>query len=265
MTKFVALCEYDGSNYSGFQFQDNARSIQHEVEQAIASFAELNSRVSCAGRTDTGVHALGQVIDFNVASYPEDIDWALALNSKLPNDISIKRCQQAPEDFHARFSALDRTYAYIIYNSSKRPALMNKNICYVRDKINRELLEKELKSIMGKHDFSAFRSSRCSAKNSIKEITEANLYTINKIHILEITANAFLHNMIRIIVGTLIDICTASSKHLSSITQVLDSKIRSNAGKTASPHGLYLLGARYKEIDRFKVPILSLINHFNYD
>ena len=151
--RFVGICQYDGSNYSGFQSQKNAPSIQDNLELAIASVGTLEGRINYAGRTDAGVHATGQIFDFS-AKYHRDTDqWHKGLNSKLPNDISVSSIQQVPDEFHSRFDAISRTYSYVIYTGNAQPIFLRDYVYWEKNKIDVDLMRAEASNLIGTHNF----------------------------------------------------------------------------------------------------------------
>ena len=253
MTRFVGICQYDGTLFSGFQFQKNARSVQDELEKALKSFSNLSSRVNCAGRTDKGVHALSQIFDFSVENPSRNINWIAAFNSSLPDDLAVTHVEEADSNFHARFSAYERSYVYLIKVGEIRSTFLRNYVYHVSKPIDLKLLSKELKGIIGTHDFSAFRSSQCSAKDPVKTISKASFEERDNLICIEFSANAFLHNMIRILIGTLVENSTNADSEYT-ITDIISSKDRALAGKTAPANGLYFLGAKYKDIQNTNIP-----------
>lgn len=258
--KIVASCQYIGTNYSGFQFQDNALSVQEKIENAISSVTPLSSRVNCAGRTDKGVHALNQIIDFETREDLKDINWKEAINSFLPNDIKINWCCNAPEDFHARYSAHERSYLYVINNSKRESVFLNDYSLNLPYKLDVKAVQQNAQFLVGTHDFSSFRSSKCNASNPVKTINQIIVDANADLITLKITANSFLQNMIRIIVGTLLDASKSKARLSHSILEILNSKDRAMSGKTVSPKGLYFLGAKYASLDIEYADINSFLN-----
>ncbi len=248
--KLAFKVEYDGTDYSGFQRQSNATTVQEKIEYAIEKITKSKININYSGRTDAGVHAISQVFDFETDIFRDEKSWIKGLNSNLPSDINIKNVYSVPEKFHSRFSAIDRSYTYLIYNSSVKPLFFNRYCYWVSNNLDIKSLKKEADNLIGEHDFSSFRSSNCNSKNPIKIIKSIDVKKKYNFIILNITANAFLQNMMRIIVGTLIDIAKNESKN--SIKEILEIKNRSFAGKTAPPTGLFFLGPSYKEIESLK-------------
>ena len=173
--RFVGICQYDGSNYSGFQSQKNASSIQDHLELAISSIGGLEERINYAGRTDAGVHATGQIFDFLPKDQREITQWLQGLNSKLPNDISISSIQKAPDDFHSRFDATNRSYTYVIYTGKTQPIFLRDYIYWEKHEIDLEIMRAEATHLIGTHNFNSFRGSKCTAKNPVRTLESINI------------------------------------------------------------------------------------------
>jgi len=244
--RFVGICQYDGSNYAGFQSQKNAPSIQDNLELAIASIGTLEGRINYAGRTDAGVHATGQIFDFMAKNYRDSDQWIKGLNSLLPNDIAVSSIVEAPDKFHSRFDAINRTYSYVIYVGKVQPIFFKNYVCWEKNKIDLDIMRSEAASLIGTHNFSAFRGSKCTSKNPVRTIKSIDIAKKGNFIIITLCANAYLYNMVRIIVGTLLDISKGSAKDIKTI---LNSQNRKNAGITAKAQGLFFTGAKYEKID----------------
>ena len=244
--RFVGICQYYGSSYSGFQSQKNASSIQDHLELAISSIGLLEERINYAGRTDAGVHATQQIFDFSSGSHREKNQWLKGLNSLLPNDISVSSIQKAPEDFHSRFDAINRSYAYVIYTGKTQPIFLRDYVYWEKHEIDIEIMRAEASTLIGQHNFSSFRGSKCTAKNPIRTLHSIDINQKDDFIIISLCANAYLYNMVRIIVGTLLDISKGSKKNMKTILNAKDRKI---AGKTAQAQGLFFTGAQYKKIN----------------
>jgi tRNA pseudouridine38-40 synthase len=243
--RFAGICQYDGSNYSGFQSQKNASSIQDHLEVAISSIGVLEERINYAGRTDAGVHATGQIFDFSSKDLRETTQWLKGLNSQLPNDISVSSIQKVPDEFHSRFDAINRSYAYIIYTGKTQPIFLRDYIYWEKHEIDVEIMRAEAAHLIGTHNFNSFRGSKCSAKNPVRTLHSIEIEQRENFIIISLCANAYLYNMVRIIVGTLIDLSKGSGKNMKTILNAQDREI---AGKTASAQGLFFTGANYKKI-----------------
>ena len=254
--------EYDGTSFSGFQSQKNVPTVQDSIEEALKKITNQNCRINYSGRTDAGVHALSQVCDFETTVKRTDEEWINGINSNLPSTISVKDIFKVPKTFNSRFSAIERKYSYVIYNSKNKPLFIERNTYWVRNSLDIDLMKEQLQSFKGEKDFSSFRSSNCNSKNPIKIVKDINLIKFNDFIIITIIANAFLQNMVRIMVGTLIDI--AKNENNMTIQDILDKKDRKIAGKTAPACGLFFLGPKYPDelklntceeniFDRYKV------------
>ena len=242
--KFAGIVEYDGSDFCGWQRQSHAPSVQETVERAISLVADHEVGIACAGRTDTGVHALGQVMHFETNAQRDMRSWLLGINSNLPRSVVIRSISQMPDDFHARFSALSRTYRYIISNEKVRPALLANRAAWERVTLDETRMQAAANTLVGKHDFTSFRALACQAKSPIREITRLTIHRQGSLVILDVTANGFLHHMVRNLAGVLMSI--GKNENPPQWTkEVLTKKDRSLAGVTAPPQGLYFLSVQY--------------------
>jgi len=244
--RFVGICQYDGSNYSGFQSQKNASSIQDQIELAISYIGRLDGRINYAGRTDAGVHASGQIFDFSSKDDRETSQWLKGLNSLLPNDISVSSIQKVPDEFHSRFDAINRTYSYVIYTGKTQPIFLRDYVYWEKNEIDIKIMKAEAAHLIGTHNFNSFRGSKCTAKNPVRTIHSIDIQIKDHFIIISMCANAYLYNMVRIIIGTLLDISKGFGKDMKTILSAQDRKI---AGKTAQAQGLFFTGADYKKID----------------
>lgn len=231
--------EYDGTNYSGWQIQPNARSVQEELMKALKKITNEEIKLNAAGRTDAGVHAKGQVANFYLnASIPTN-RIVPALNSNLAQDITVLNAKEVPLDFHARYSAESKKYLYNIYNSSTRSSLLRNYSYHVTNKLSISKMENAAKKLIGTHDFKAFMSSGSSIQDTNRTIFAIKIDKHNNNICLSFHGNGFLYNMVRIIVGTLVEIGT-DKRPIEDIEQILLSKDRRKAGHTAPPQGLIL-------------------------
>ncbi len=237
---------YQGSAYHGWQTQTGLPSIQGCLEQAIAKLACHPVSLICAGRTDKGVHALGQVVHFDSSADRSQAAWLLGCNSYLPTDIRIDWVQSVPIEFHARFSATARRYRYIIYNQPLRNALWNKHSTHCYYPLDELRMQSAANDLMGEHDFSSFRAASCQAKNAIRHVQHLEVMRHRDYVMIDIQANAFLHHMVRNIAAVLMRI-GAGKKPLNWAKEVLLAKDRRIADATASPNGLYLVEVFYPE------------------
>jgi len=259
--KIAATLEYDGTKFSGFQRQNNAITIQEHLEDALNKITNENIVINYSGRTDAGVHAISQVFDFETNIHREDSSWINGINSNLPRSIGVKKIFDVPSNFDSRFSAIERKYSYVIYNSHSKPLFFDDYCYWVTHKLDTEIILDQLNMFLGTHNFSSFRSSNCNSRNPVKTINYVDLKTHENFIVITVTANAFLQNMVRIMIGTLIDIAKYENK--LSVKDILEKYDRSFAGKTAPAKGLFFLGPKYNEIktqtmendllDRFKI------------
>lgn len=241
------IIEYDGTNYVGWQKQKNGRSVQEEIESSIRQILKQKVDIFVAGRTDSGVHALNQVAHFDIDKRLELKKFTSSLNfflHKSENTISIISSSKVNSDFHSRFSAKSRTYLYKILNRKSPSPILNKRSWLIPYSLNIESLRNAKAFLEGQHDFNSFRSSQCQAKNSIRKIDKIKI--IKKKHEIHFsfTAKSFLHNQVRIIVGSLVNVGRGYWRE-RKILEILEKKSRACAGPTAPAEGLYLEKVRY--------------------
>ncbi len=251
MQRIALGIEYDGANYSGWQRQHHSPSIQAAVESAIAKVANHEVATICAGRTDAGVHAFGQVIHFDTSADRADFAWQRGVNTYLPKDIRVLWCKGVPSEFDARRSALSRRYCYVITNRNVRPGIMHKAISWVFGELCVDSMQKGAAYLEGNHDFASFRGSHCQSKTSIRNIHSIEVTRRGENILLDVKANAFLHHMVRNIAGSLIAVGQGKYPPIW-VNEVLQAKDRRAAGIMAAPHGLYLLEVSYP--DKFDLP-----------
>lgn len=248
----VALgIEYDGSDFSGWQYQPHAPSVQEHVERALAAVANEPIQIVCAGRTDAGVHAYGQVVHFDTNVERRERSWVLGANTHLPKSINVNWARLASEDFHARFSAVARSYRYVILNRWVRSAVHAGRATWVHQPLDADAMHQAAQHLLGEHDFSSYRALACQAKSPVRTIERIRVQRDNEWIALEVTANAFLHHMVRNIAGVLITI-GKGERETTWAHEVLEHRDRALGGITAPPDGLYFLGPRYPE--RFEIP-----------
>ncbi len=246
MTKYAACIEYNGTAYCGWQRLAHAASVQEEVEKALSFVANQTINLSCAGRTDSGVHAIGQVAHFESSANRSTTAWRMGCNANLPDDIVLRWIQPVNDSFHARFSAISRRYRYIILNHQTRPAILNNRVCWFRDSLDEKLMDSAAKRLLGENDFSSFRASACQAKHAMRELQEINVSREGKYIYIDVVANAFLHHMVRNIVGSLFEI-GIGNKPVTWFDELLSIKDRTQAGITAPACGLYFVSVRYPD------------------
>jgi len=245
--RVALIIEYSGSAFHGWQSQQGLRTVQTEVEQALSHIAAHPIKVIAAGRTDAGVHASHQVIHFDTLAERSARDWMVGGNHYLPKDISIRSTHFMPEDFHARFSAIARSYEYWIDTHCARPALRYQQVTWMPRQLNVVAMHDAAQQLIGVHDFSAFRASDCQAKNPVRTVTHLEIKKRDRFIVLRISANAFLHHMVRNIVGSLLPIGSGLAPK-EALLHMLHSKQRAQAGMTAPAEGLYLSRVDYPDI-----------------
>ena len=248
MNRFKLTIEYDGSGYIGWQKQKKGKSIQEEIEKSLLQLFDEEIKLFGAGRTDSGVHAIGQVAHFDIKKIKiNEKKIALAINyilRKTSNRISILKAEEVSKSFDSRFSVKNKTYLYKIFNRQIRSFLVEKRAWFVPKRLNVLLMNKASKVLIGKFDFNAFRSVDCQSKSSIRSIENIKIKkNINNIEI-RVVGKSFLHNQVRIIVGTLVNVGKKIWNE-ENVTNILESKNRINAGPTAPAHGLYLEKIEY--------------------
>ncbi len=236
--------EYDGTDFFGWQRLAHAPSIQAEVEAALSFVADHPVEVICAGRTDAGVHARCQVIHFDSDAQRDERAWTLGANSRLPGGVSALWARCVREDFHARFSARARRYRYVILNRAVRPALQARYVSWERRWLDAEAMHAAAQSLVGEHDFSAFRALSCQAAHARREVLAISVKREGERVILDIEANAFLHHMVRNIAGSLLEV-GRGEQPIEWIARVLEQRDRALGGATAPPQGLTFIGPKY--------------------
>ncbi len=245
MRNIKLVIEYDGSGFNGWQKQPNKLNIQGEIEAVIENITKEKIELIASGRTDAGVHAIGQVANFKTNSNIPIEKIPIAINSQVKNSIRIKSAEEVDERFHSRYNCKRKTYRYIIDNSKYGSSIFRNMTYHMPIKLNINEMQKAVKYFEGEHDFKAFKSSGTSSKSSIRTIYEAKVIEKNEYIILELTGNGFLYNMVRIIAGTLVDVGLEKLK-AKDIPVILEKKDRQKAGKTLPPQGLFLVKVEYK-------------------
>ena len=245
MRNIKLTIEYDGKDFNGWQKQPNKLNIQGTIEQAIKCITGEDVELNASGRTDAGVHALGQVANFKTNSKIPIEKFAIAINSRLKKSIVIKKAEEVDERFHSRLNCKKKTYRYIINNSEEGSAIYRNLETHIPQRLDVSKMEQAIKYFEGEHDFRAFKASGTSSKSSVRTIYEAKLYKIDEKIFIELTGNGFLYNMVRIIVGTLVEVGLGNIEP-EKIKNIIESKKRENAGKTLPPQGLYLVKVEYE-------------------
>jgi tRNA pseudouridine38-40 synthase len=236
--------EYDGSRFLGWQTQKQSPTVQETLETALSQVADEPLRVVCAGRTDTGVHAYGQVVHTDSTARRSPRQWVLGTNSNLPEDVRLLWVVPVVDDFHARFSAYSRSYRYSLINRWVKPAINSRYFGWCRQPLDETCMHQSAQVLTGEHDFSAFRSAGCQARHPVRTISAVSVARQGNRIDIDITANGFLYHMVRNIVGSLIDVGNGTQPP-AWINSILQGRDRTLAGVTAAPQGLSFLGVRY--------------------
>jgi tRNA pseudouridine38-40 synthase len=244
--------EYAGTHYHGWQSQEKLNTVQGQLEAALSRVANQQISVVCAGRTDAGVHALGQIVHFDTFAQRDNHSWINGVNSYLPSDIRVQWAIPSAADFHARYSATARRYHYFIHNHTHHSALWHNQLSWYRWPLDHERMAEAAHYLLGEHDFSAYRGIDCQAKTPFRCVHFINISRLNNLIKIDIKANAFLHHMVRNIAGVLIEIGRGKRKPIWA-KEVLLSKQRRRGGVTAHAAGLYLIEVDYPQ--RYQLPL----------
>jgi tRNA pseudouridine38-40 synthase len=238
---------YRGQSYQGWQSQPDGKTVQDQLEFALSNFAGCSVRVVCAGRTDSGVHALNQVVHFDTHLDRALVSWVRGTNSFLPHDIAVQWCQHTTEEFHARFSALGRKYVYVLLESVVRPTVEAGSVGWSMRKLDTLAMQSAALVLVGEHDYSAFRAAECQASSPVKTIRSIAIKRHGAYWRFEFDANAFLHRMVRNVMGCLLAV-GSGAKNAGWMEKVLESKDRRLAAATFCADGLYFVGPYYDPI-----------------
>lgn len=242
--RFAAGLEYDGSAFFGWQTQSHARSVQHVLNAAIGIVANEPVTTAAAGRTDAGVHACGQVIHFESSARRSLRSWLLGVNSNLPPDVALQWIREVPADFHARYSAMARTYRYLIVNREVRSPIDRDRAWCLRGQLETGAMANAAENLLGEHDFSAFRGAGCQARSPVRRLERLVVRrTTDCVHV-EVRANGFLYHMVRNIVGALVRVGSGEAEP-QWLADLLAGKDRRLGAPTAPPQGLYLAAVHY--------------------
>jgi len=242
--RLVLGIEYDGSGFCGWQTQPAGCAVQDRLEAACASIAGVPVSTICAGRTDAGVHALGQIVHFDCTVERPASAWVRGVNALLPPSVAVTWAQPVGDDFHARFSALTRSYRYVLLNDAVRPAADQGRVGWFHSPLDLEAMKMAAVNLLGEHDFTAFRAAECQAQSPVRTMHAVSVVANGPYVIFEFTANAFLHHMIRNIVGSLVYV--GKGKHPPQwIAELLQGRDRTRAAPTFDASGLYLLNVEY--------------------
>ena len=242
--RIVLGLEYDGSQFCGWQTQPSGCGVQDHLEAALAHIAGERVETICAGRTDAGVHALGQLVHFDTAAVRPTSAWVRGVNASLPPGVAVLWAHEASTQFHARFSALNRCYRYVLLNRPVRPAVGHGRIGWFHLPLDAGRMDEAARLLVGEHDFSAFRSSECQARSPVRELRRIEIERRGDYVFFQFCANAFLHHMVRNLVGTLVYV--GKGRHEPEwVSEVLASRDRARAAPTFDPAGLYLATVDY--------------------
>jgi tRNA pseudouridine38-40 synthase len=244
MVRIALGLEYDGSRFCGWQTQPNACAAQDALEAALAGIACEPISTASAGRTDTGVHALAQVVHFDTQALRPESAWVRGVNALLPPAVSVRWAREVAPEFHARFCAEARRYRYLLLNRPVRPGLAAGRAGWYYAPLDLEAMQAAANLLLGEHDFSAFRAAECQAKTPVRTLTELNIRRVNDLLVFDLRANAFLHHMVRNIIGGLVYV--GKGKHPPAwMGEILAGRDRKFAAPTFAPDGLYLSGVEY--------------------
>lgn len=241
----LGLC-YDGAVWHGWQKQPSGHTIQDHFEKALSRFLATPTAAVCAGRTDAGVHALNQVVHVDTQAIRSHESWVRGLNALLPSSITVQWAQTVDADFHARFSAQSRRYVYLLRNARVRSPLLHQKVGWVYQPLSLATMQQAAQMFLGEHDFSAFRAAECQALNPVRTLTQLDIHQKDNLFIFEFSANAFLHHMIRNLMGVLVYV-GMGRQPASWASELLGHKDRRLSAPTFSAEGLYLTGVNYPE------------------
>lgn len=244
--KIALGIEYDGSRYYGWQRQQNVASVQQTLEEALSKIANAPCEVFCAGRTDAGVHGTGQVVHFETDAQRPLQSWCFGTNTHLPSDIAVKWAAAVSDDFHARFSATARRYRYIIFNHKLRSALLPFGVSHYYHPLDADKMQQAGQFLLGENDFSAFRAAQCQSHTPWRNVHHLQVSRQGDYVIVDIQANAFVHHMVRNIVGSLMEV-GQGRQPVEWIKWLLEQRDRTLAAPTAKAEGLYLVDVSYPE------------------
>jgi tRNA pseudouridine38-40 synthase len=253
--KIALGIEYNGSQYFGWQRQKEVKSVQECLEKALSIVANHKVEVQCAGRTDAGVHGTGQIVHFETTASRKAVAWTMGANANLPKDIAVRWAKEVPDEFHARFSATARRYRYLIFNDALRPGILSFGVSHYHGDLDVTQMHKAGQYLLGENDFTSFRATHCQSKSPWRNLMHLNVTSHGKYIVVDIKANAFVHHMVRNIVGSLL-VVGRGEKKPEWIRDLLAIKDRKQAGATAKAEGLYLVDVDYPA--EFGLPVVPL-------
>ena len=240
------ILEYDGSRYAGWQRQPDQPTIQEAVETAVLQLTQETVSVIGAGRTDSGVHALGQVASFRIERPWTPREWIRGMNARLPEDIAVRSAEVLPDDFHARYAARGKLYEYRILNRGERPAVDRAYVWHVHKTLDQQAMEQAATFLVGSHDFSSFEGSLTDNEDPVCDLRQLSVSRQGDLLTIHAYADRFLKHMVRSIVGTLVEVGHAKRKP-EAVKTILAAKDRTAAGRNAPPQGLFLVRVDYEE------------------
>lgn len=250
--RIVLGLEYDGSGFCGWQSQASGGSVQDALETAVSVIADAPARVVCAGRTDAGVHALAQVVHFDTEAERPLTAWVRGVNAHLPLTVAVRWAQAVPCEFHARFSARGRHYRYLLLNRPERPGLLAHRVGWYHRPLDVVAMREAVQALLGEHDFSSFRSAECQAKSPVKTLRHTAIERHGDVIVFDFKASAFLHHMVRNLVGALVDV--GKGEHSPAwLAELLAARNRAMAAPTFDASGLYFAGVDYDSVWQLKV------------
>lgn len=247
--------EYDGTHYCGWQRQKHSGSVQQALEEALSQIANHSVAVFCAGRTDTGVHATNQVVNFELSNTRPIKAWEQGANTLLPDDISIRWAKSMPPEFHARHSAFSRRYRYVVQNTQYPSASLSGKVTCFKPLLDEKSMHQSAQSLLGEQSFKSFQASSCQASTPFRCVEKVAVIRFNEFVVIDITANAFLHHMVRNIAGCLLEV-GQGKQPVDYVAHVLAKNNRIHAPATAKPYGLYLVTVGYPE--KYHVPATAI-------
>ena len=251
--RIALVVEYDGRGFCGWERQPHCESVQAAVERALSRVADETVRVVCAGRTDAGVHALGQVVHFDTQAVRREDGWRRGANSNLGAGVAVVMAREVPGDFHARFSARWRHYRYLLLNRPDRPAVLHGRVAWDRRALDLARIRAAARALVGTHDFSAYRASACQATSPVRTVHALDVARQGARVWFDVVANGFLHHMVRNIVGVLLAV-GAGEAEPGWAGEVLEGRDRTAGGVTARAEGLYLVRVGYSA--RYRLPVV---------
>ena len=246
------IVQYDGTNYVGWQLQENGVSVQQRLNEAILAVTGEQIQLHGSGRTDSGVHARAQVAHFDTNARMPANKFAIAMNMRLPRDIRVLYSEEAPEEFHARFSAKNKTYRYTLQLGPHADVFCRDTALHIHTELNFDRMQAAAQDALGEHDFFAFMSAGSKLEHTVRTIFRSEWSQCGQFYYYDVSANGFLYNMVRILVGTMLEIGSGKLPQ-DAIARAINSKNRSDAGPTAPPQGLALMRVQYPDFDTDEV------------